>query len=152
MASQRAGCAVKTVRDGDFIVAEFQTIEVPMRRRQRRFDFSVDLTLASTLRGRLCSRCLCVCILLTVGGYAAALGCRLADAVMYRPCGRGITAVEMVAVILRVARSGYRLLASRGNRPTAAVYVRRNTVQNRGNIDACSIHLLQRFQLGFRPC
>jgi len=111
VAAQRAGRGIKTVRDGDFIIAEFQIIEVTMYSRQRGFNFSVDLTFAGALRGGLCRRCLCVCILLTVGSYAAALGCRLADAVMHRPCGKGIAAIEVVTVVLRVTACGHRLLA-----------------------------------------
>ena len=79
--------------------------------RQRGLNFTVDLALTSALRGGLCRRCLRVCILLTVGGYAAALGCRLADAVMYRPCGGSIAAIEVVTVVLRVTAGCHRLLA-----------------------------------------
>ena len=149
VAAQRTGCGIKTVRDGDFIIAKFQIIEVTMYRRQRCFDFTIDLTFTGALRSRLCRRCLCVCILLTVGGYAAALGCRLADAVMYRPCSGGITAIEVVAIVLRVTACGHRLIACRGNRPAAAVDVGGDAIQNRGNVDACTVHLLQRFQLDF---
>lgn len=137
------------MRDGDLVIAEFQAIEVSVYRRQRCFDFTIDLTFTGALRSRLCRRCLCVCILLTVGGYAAALGCRLADAVMYRPCGGGIAAIEVVAIVLRVTACGHRLIACRGNRPAAAVDVGGDAIQNRGNVDACTVHLLQRFQLDF---
>ena len=109
--AQRTGRGIKTVRDGDFIIAEFQIIEVTMYSRQRCFDFTIDLTFTGALRSRLCRRCLCVCILLTVGRYAAALGCRLADAVMHRPCGGSIAAIEVVTVVLRVATGGHRLPA-----------------------------------------
>ena len=111
VAAQCAGREIKTVRDGDFIIAEFQIIEVTMYSRQRCFDFTIDLTFTGTLRSRLCRRCLCVCILLTVGSYAAALGCRLADAVMHCPCGGGIAAIEVVTVVLRVTAGCHRLLA-----------------------------------------
>ena len=111
VAAQRTGRAVEAVRDGDFIIAEFQTIEVTMHSRQRCFDFTIDLTFTGALRGGLCRRCLCVCILLAVGSYAAALGCRLADTVMHRPCGRSIAAIEMVTVVLCVTVGSHRLLA-----------------------------------------
>ena len=111
VAAQRTGRGIKTVRDVDFIIAEFQIIEVTMYSRQRCFDFTIDLTFTGALRSRLCRRCLCVCILLTVGRYAAALGYRLADAVMHRPCSGGIAAIEVVTVVLRVTACGHRLLA-----------------------------------------
>ena len=149
VAAQRTGRAVEAVRNGDFIIAEFQIIKVAMHRRQRGFHFTVDLAFASALRSRLCRRCLCVCILLTVCGNAAALGCRLADAVMHRPSGGGVAAIEVVAIVLRVATGGHRLLACRGNRPTAAVDIGRDAIQNRGDVDACAIHLFQRCQLDF---
>ena len=74
-ATQCARRGIEAVRDSNLVIAEFQTIKVAMHRRQRCFDFTIDLTFAGALRSRLCRRCLCVCILLTVGRYAAALGC-----------------------------------------------------------------------------
>ena len=120
-----------------------------MNSRQSRSNLAVDLTFASTLRGGLRRRCLCVCILLTICSYTAALGCRLADAVMHGPCGSGITAVEVVAVTLRVTAGCHRLLACRGDCPTAAVDVGGDAIQNRGNVDTSAVHLFQRFQLDF---
>ena len=55
----------------------------------------------------------------------------------------------MVAIVLRVTACGHRLIACRGNRPAAAVDVGGDAIQNRGNVDACTVHLLQRFQLDF---
>ena len=68
---------------------------------------------------------------------------------MHRPCSGGIAAIEMVAVILRVARSGYRLLASRGNRPTATVDIGRDAIQNRGDVNACTVNFFESLQLNF---
>ena len=90
---------IKAVGHRHFVVGEFQVVKVVMGSRKCRFNFPVDLTFAGALCSRLCGRCLCIGILLTVGGNTSTLRCRLADAEMHRPRYRTIAAVQVVIVI-----------------------------------------------------
>ena len=90
---------IKAVGHRYLVVGEFQVVKVVMGSRKCSLDFAVDLTLAGALCSRLRGRCLCIGVLLTVGGNAAVLGGRLAYAEMHRPRYRTIAAVQVVIVI-----------------------------------------------------
>ena len=120
-----------------------------MRSRKCSFNFPVDLTFAGALCSRLCGGCLCIGVLLTVGGNAAALGGRLADAEMHRPCYRTIAAVQVVIVICRMSAGRDGLHPIRCNCPGAAVNVGRDAIKDRCNFNACAIHFFQCVQLDF---
>ena len=94
-----AAKGIKAVRHRHLVVGEFQVVKVVMGSRKCSLDFAVDLTLAGALCSRLRGRCLCIGVLLTVGGNAAVLGGRLAYAEMHRPRYRTIAAVQVVIVI-----------------------------------------------------
>ena len=98
-AAKVAAESIKAMGHRHLVVGEFQVVKVVMGSRKCRFDFAIDLTFAGALCSRLCGGCLCIGVLLTVGGNAAALGGRLADAEMHRPCYRTIAAVQVVIVI-----------------------------------------------------
>ena len=77
-AAKVAAESIKAVGHRYLVVGEFQVVKVVMGSRKCRFDFAVDLTFAGALCSRLCGGGLCIGVLLTVGGNAAALGGRLA--------------------------------------------------------------------------
>ena len=98
-AAKVAAESIKAMGHRHLVVGEFQVVKVVMRSRKCRFNFPVDLTFAGALCSRLCGRCLCIGILLTVGGNTSTLGGRLAYAEMHRPRYRTIAAVQVVIVI-----------------------------------------------------
>ena len=144
-----AAKGIKAVRHRHLVVGEFQVVKVVMGSRKCSFDFAIDLTFAGALCSRLRGRCLCIGVLLTVGGNAAALGSRLADAEMHRPCYGPIAAVQVVIVICRVPACCNRLHPIRRDRPAAAVNVGRDAVKDRRNFNARAVHFFQCVQLDF---
>ena len=98
-AAKVAAKSIKAVGHRHLVVGEFQVVKVVMGSRKCSLDFAIDLTFTGTLCSGLRGRSLYIGILLTVGGNAAALGGRLADAEMHRPCYGPIAAVQVVIVI-----------------------------------------------------
>ena len=148
-AAKVAAESIKAVGHRHLVVGEFQVVKVVMGSRKCSFDFAIDLTFAGALCSRLRGRCLCISVLLTVSRNAAALGSRLADAEMHRPCCRTIAAVQVVIVICRMTAGRDGLHPIRRDRPAAAVNVGRDAIKDRCNLNACAVHFLQCVQLDF---
>ena len=148
-AAKVAAESIKAVGHRYLVVGEFQVVKVVMGSRKCSFNFAVDLTFAGALCSRLCGGCLCIGVLLTVCCNAAALGGRLADAEMHRPCYRTIAAVQVVIVICRMSAGRDGLHPIRCNCPAAAVNVGRDAIKDRCNFNACAIHFFQCVPLDF---
>ena len=148
MAAQRAGRAFKTVRDGDFIIAECNIGKLRPRRGNSGIYHALRLVL------QLPNGCI-------LGGFGSGIrfglagersflpaertGAGLGHLVVNRPCGRTIAAVEVKTVILRVTARGNGLRPGRGHLPATAVHAAAGPAGRDGNDR--TVHLFQRIQL-----
>ena len=150
VATQSAGRGIEAVRNGDFIVAKRNICKLCPRRG----DGSIYHTLCFVFQlvdgcifGSLGSD-----IRFSLAGERSFLpaecaGAGLGHLIMYCPCSRTIAAIEVEAIILRVAACGNGLRSGRGHLPTAAVHAAAGLTGHDSN--DCAIHFFQRVQLVF---
>ena len=150
MTTQSAGRGIEAVRNGDFIVAKRNICKLCPRRgnggiyHTLRFVFQL---VDGCIFGSLGSG-----IRFSLAGERSFLpaectGAGLGYLIVNRPCGRTIAAIEVKAIILRMAACGNGLRSSRSHLPTAAVHAAAGLTGRDGN--DCTIHFFQRIQLVF---
>jgi len=145
VAAQRTGRGIKTVRDGDFIIAECNIRKLRPRRGNGGIYHALRFVLQLPNGRVLGSFGSSVCF--GLAGERSFLpgkrtGAGLGHLVVNRPCGRTIAAVEVKTVILRVTACGNGLRSGRTHLPAAAVHAAAGPAGRDGNDRP--VHLFQR--------